>query len=53
LQVYLLAQFLEKWEKDDDAKLVIFKVHTVYQCVDELLAQHIWFFSLPHMWSNK
>lgn len=26
LQVYLLAQFLEKWEKDDDAKLVIFKV---------------------------
>ncbi|XP_072994432.1 3-hydroxyisobutyryl-CoA hydrolase-like protein 5 [Typha latifolia] len=23
--VYLLAQFLEKWEKDDDAKLVIFK----------------------------
>ncbi|GJN17651.1 hypothetical protein PR202_gb04737 [Eleusine coracana subsp. coracana] len=23
--VYLLAQFLEKWEKDDEAKLVIFK----------------------------
>ncbi|XP_010924378.2 3-hydroxyisobutyryl-CoA hydrolase-like protein 5 [Elaeis guineensis] len=23
--VYLLSQFLEKWEKDDDAKLVIFK----------------------------
>ncbi|KAG1367951.1 3-hydroxyisobutyryl-CoA hydrolase-like protein 5 [Cocos nucifera] len=24
-EVYLLAQLLEKWEKDDDAKLVIFK----------------------------
>ncbi|MGV8048577.1 hypothetical protein PJP07_30715, partial [Mycobacterium kansasii] len=25
LQVVLLAEFLEKWEKDDDAELVIIK----------------------------
>jgi hypothetical protein len=29
LQVYLLAQFLESWEKDEDAKLVIFKVRAL------------------------
>uniref|UniRef100_A0A0A9CZB5 Enoyl-CoA hydratase/isomerase domain-containing protein n=1 Tax=Arundo donax TaxID=35708 RepID=A0A0A9CZB5_ARUDO len=28
--VYLLAQFLERWEKDDSAKLVIFKVLTFH-----------------------
>jgi 3-hydroxyisobutyryl-CoA hydrolase len=27
--VYLLAQFLESWEKDEDAKLVIFKVRAL------------------------
>lgn len=28
-QVYLVAQFLEKWEKDDDAELIIFKVDVI------------------------
>lgn len=28
-QVYLVAQFLEKWEKDDGAELIIFKVDVI------------------------
>lgn len=31
LLVYILAQFLEKWEQDENAKLVIFKVCILYK----------------------
>lgn len=31
MQVELLAGFLETWEKDDDAELVIFKVSGISQ----------------------